>query len=356
MCGWAIQTKLLVDELRSRGHVCEVLKINEGRQLKSTKYIDVQSGFDYLKKVVRFASSKFEFHGHVNGESPKGYILALAAMVVARLFGHPAALTFHGGLPQTYFKYPEDRRFIRFVFWLLFQMSGRILCNGKEIKQAICAVGIRSDMVECIPGFSTEYLQFEKVALSEKVSSFVASHRPVFFSYLAFRPEYRLETLRDAMSMFRTGHPDAGLIWVGFPVKEMYAVEQFIRTWSPEELSSLLLLGNLSHDEFLTLLSQSDAFVRTAACDGVCASVLESLALGVPVVASENGRRPPPVLTYSECDAADLCNKLTLLMHRYNEIKAATRVGTVSNNVARTADWLLNELPSPAREEPAYAS
>ena len=32
--------------------------------------------------------------------------------------------------------------------------------------------------------------------------------------------------------------------------------------------------------------------------DGVASSVLESLALGTPVVASENGTRPPHVVTY----------------------------------------------------------
>jgi len=28
MCGWAIQTKLVTEELRRRGHTCEVLKLN----------------------------------------------------------------------------------------------------------------------------------------------------------------------------------------------------------------------------------------------------------------------------------------------------------------------------------------
>ena len=27
MCGWAIQLKLVTEELRRRGHICEVLKI-----------------------------------------------------------------------------------------------------------------------------------------------------------------------------------------------------------------------------------------------------------------------------------------------------------------------------------------
>jgi hypothetical protein len=49
MCGWAIQTKLVTDELRRRGHVCDVLKINEGRQVKDSSYVDVQGGWDYLR-------------------------------------------------------------------------------------------------------------------------------------------------------------------------------------------------------------------------------------------------------------------------------------------------------------------
>ncbi len=51
MCGWAIQLKLVTEELRRRGHTCEVLKINEGRQIKSSEYLDVQGGSDYLKKI-----------------------------------------------------------------------------------------------------------------------------------------------------------------------------------------------------------------------------------------------------------------------------------------------------------------
>src|SRR5215470_5730883 len=48
VCGWAIQTQLLVEEIRRRGHICEVLNINENRRNKSSEYVDVQNAFDYL--------------------------------------------------------------------------------------------------------------------------------------------------------------------------------------------------------------------------------------------------------------------------------------------------------------------
>src|SRR5438876_1690012 len=71
-CGWAMQTKLLVEELRRRGHVCQVLNINESRKKKSSEYVDVQNGFDYVYKLVRFAGKGYQFQVHVNGQSKTG--------------------------------------------------------------------------------------------------------------------------------------------------------------------------------------------------------------------------------------------------------------------------------------------
>jgi glycosyltransferase involved in cell wall biosynthesis len=120
----------------------------------------------------------------------------------------------------------------------------------------------------------------------------------------------------------------------------MAAAEEFVRGWSEEERASLLLLGNLMHDQFLTLLSRCFVYLRTPACDGVAASVLESLALGVPVVASENGRRPAGVVTYSDTSAADMVQKLQFVREHHEEVKAALQFDTSDDNVGRMADWL----------------
>jgi len=71
LCGWAMQTCLVIDELRHRGHVCQILKINENRQLKSPQYVDVQNGLDYLLKLVRYAARGFRLNPHMNGKSKK---------------------------------------------------------------------------------------------------------------------------------------------------------------------------------------------------------------------------------------------------------------------------------------------
>src|SRR5438552_15313484 len=113
----------------------------------------------------------------------------------------------------------------------------------------------------------------------------------------------------------------------------MPTARKFDEDWPDDERQSLLLLGNLTHDEFLTLMSRSFACLRTPGCDGVAASVLESLTLGIPVVASENGRRPAGVITYDEMNADDMVAKLRYVAETYDQVKARTRRADAEDNV-----------------------
>lgn len=341
-CGWAVQTKLLVEEIRRRGHICEVLNLNESRKKKSSEYVDVQNALDYLQKVIRFALRGYRFQVHVNGQSEPGYMLALAASLIGWAAGKRVALSWRGGLQQKYFPRLSDRG-PRWAFQLLFRLAGKISCNSAAVKRAIELYGIDPARVAAIPGFSAQHLNFEKMPLGEAIEGFLHSHRPVFFCYVSFRPEYRLPVLRDAMRQFRQHYPQAGFIWLGFPSKELEVAAAFVSSWPADERQSLLLLGNLPHDEFLTLLARCSGYVRTPACDGVAASVLESLALGIPVLASQNGHRPANVMTYREGDAADMCAKLLAMTEHYPEVKQQTQLQDAEDNIARTIDWLLGE-------------
>jgi glycosyltransferase involved in cell wall biosynthesis len=345
MCGWAVQTKLVTEELRRRGHLCEVMNINESRKKKSPDYVDVQNGLDYLLKVLRYTLRGYRIHMHVNAESPKGYLLALVALLVGRLAGRPAVLTFHGGLPQKYFPRP-DARGLRWAYQLLFRLAGRLTCDSEEIRTAILNYGIAPERVAAIPCFSAELLEYRRVPLAAEIEEFLANHHPVFFCYVSFRPEYRLPVLREAMSRYRRSYPQAGFVLLGFPAKELPEAQEYVRTWRGEESQPVLLLGNLTHDEFLTLLTRSYASIRTPACDGISASVLESLAHGIPVVASENGRRPPGVVTYRENDSVDLCEKLVQVTVNYDQVRGRTHFHGAENHTGRTADLLLGEPTS----------
>jgi glycosyltransferase involved in cell wall biosynthesis len=342
VCGWAIQTKLLMEEIRRRGHICDVLNINENRRKKSSEYVDVQNAFDYLQKLIRFALRGYRFQVHVNGQSKPGYTLALVASLMGRIVRNPVALSWRGGLQQRFFPRMDDR-LPRWAFQVLFRLAGKISCNSMAVKRAIVLYGIDPDKVAAIPGFSSQHLKFTKVSLAEPIERFLNQHWPVFFCYVSFRPEYKLPALRDAMSQFRERYPQAGFIWLGFPAKELPDATTYANSWPAHERASLLLLGNLPHDEFLTLLGRSSAYVRTPACDGVSASVLESLALGVPVLASQNGHRPANVMTYREGDAADLCARLVAITECRTRPQEPL-LEQAGDNIAKTADWLLDDV------------
>jgi glycosyltransferase involved in cell wall biosynthesis len=342
MCGWAIQLKLVHDELRRRGYDCEVLKINEGRQVKSDEYVDVQSGSDYLRKIWRFAMRGYRLNIHVNGMSKKGYWLAMAAVLTGRLMGRPALVTFHGGLSQDYFP-RHDNSLPHWAFYALFQLAGGVACDSEQIADAIVKYGIAPQKVISIATFSPQYLDFNPTKLPDEIEDFIRRHKRIIFSYVSYRPEYRLEVLREGMKRYRAQHPETGYVWLGFPDKEMAGARGFLDDWSPEERATLLLLANLPHDQFLTLLKRCFINLRTPACDGVSASVLESLALGIPVVASENHRRPSGVVTYEDMDAADMCAKLHYVTEHYDEVKDALGVQDSDDNVGKMVSWLTGD-------------
>jgi peptidoglycan/xylan/chitin deacetylase (PgdA/CDA1 family)/glycosyltransferase involved in cell wall biosynthesis len=341
-CGWAINTQLVVHEIRERGASCKVLNINpESRKLRSTEYIDVQGGFDYLCKIFKFALMRYRFHTHVNAESPKGYLLTLTAHMIGRAAGKPPVMTFHGGLPQTYFP-RRDSRFLLWAYRLLFKSAGSIQCNSPEIREAIRSYGTNGLPIAAIQGFSPQYLNFQEQPLPVEVETFVREHDPVMFCYVCFRPEYALPELLESMAAFTASHPRAGFIWLGFPAKELKLAKEWLAQTSGRTPQNLLLLGNLDHESFLSLLTRSSVYVRPPECDGVSASVLESLALGIPVVAAANGRRPPGVVTYRFADPADLCAKLEYVTANYETVKQDTRPAPTADHIGHTADFVLN--------------
>ena len=115
--------------------------------------------------------------------------------------------------------------------------------------------------------------------------------------------------VREGMKRFRVTHSGAGFIWLGFPGREWPPAPALVDAWTEEERRSLLLPTSLIHDDFLTALARA-ACLRSPAGDGVRSYQQEALALNVPVVASENGRRPAGVIVYRDDDAVDRCTKM----------------------------------------------
>jgi glycosyltransferase involved in cell wall biosynthesis len=322
--GWGIRVEFLKKRLESEGHTCVVLNTGPSRRIPSDEYETVLGGTDFVRKVWRYARHGFVVHAHANGDSLKGVVLALVAEVINLLCGRRCYLTFHAGVVQRHF--PLQRQWWPApLFWLLFTIPRRIVCNSDAVKARIQQYGVPGAKIVPIPAFSTQYLEFEPSPLPEAVGSFFDRYPHVILSYVRLRPLFFPLTLVDGFARLRSERTDTGLLLCGVSGHADAGVweETQARIQHHGIGEHICIVPDLDRSAFLTALVRSALYLRTPITDGVSSSVLESLSLGVPVLACENGTRPPSVLTYKADDPADMAERLAYILANRPTVVAA---------------------------------
>jgi len=343
ICGWAIHTQAVQNALRGRGADCVVLDVGPGRRTREEGpgCTPILGAFDFLLKIIYFRLRGFTFEPHVNGESWQGYLLALVPVLVGRLTGRPAILMFHAGPDQLYFPRKSGLWFL--AFQILFHASAAIFCNLESVKREIEKYGIPSEKV--YTDYFVKYpIEGLPVPLSATIEHFLQAHEPRLFSYTMFREGFTPEVLFETFAHLCEDFPRAGLLIAG-PCEIPSNIAAMINRWGLD--SKVLVSGNLAHNEFLTALQRSDVYIRTPPSDGLCASVIEALSLGVPVVAMENGIRPPSVITYGSPEASVLHATLTRVLRNLDQVRSQIQ----PPNVAGSLDTEVSLLLSVARGE-----
>ncbi len=286
------------------------------RKTISKEYVDVQGGGDYLRKVFRFCRKDYRIYIHLNGDSIKGFLLTLLAQLIALLFFKRCALSFHAGVVQVCFF--EKFNVHKVLAFMVFFLSNGIMCNSEEVKEKIRSFRVSEQKIYAIPCFSMQYLQHEPV-LTEHEELFIDQHSPIISCYLFFRHEYEPEIIIEALGQVRQKYPDLGCIFIG----SISGSESYVQQMASSGLeNNVLLVGDKDHDNFLTLIGQSDISVRAHLRDGVCSSVMEALALGVPVIACDNGTRPAEVILFKSQNSNDLAEKILASLENLNALKA----------------------------------
>lgn len=301
--GWSFHIKMFKKYLDSCNIENRVLNMGPSRKVLSHEYVDVQGAFDYIRKVLWFNRNEYLIYIHLNGDSVKGFILVLCAQLVTLMFFRKCPLSFHAGIYQVCFY--EKFNVHKIFAFLVFSLSCGIMCNSEEVRNKIRKFYVNEKKIHAIPCFSMQYLQHEPV-LTEQEEVYIKQHSPVISCYLFFREEYEPDTIIDALSRLKEHYPNLGCIFLG----STYGSESYMQQIRDCDLvDNVFLAGDKSHDNFLTLIEKSDIFIRAHMRDGVCSSVMEALALGVPVIACDNGTRPPEVVLYESQNSTDLAQK-----------------------------------------------
>lgn len=334
--GWVTRVKMLRRAIESRGGVCEILDIGPSRKIERPGCVTVMNGADYVRKLVRFARSRFAFHCHINAEYFRGLLLALAACCVARITFNRCVTTFHAGAKQPFLRGWRSLMLWP-LFWAVFRLSHAVVCNSEEVRQALRRY-VSAGKVFAIPAFSSQYMQFDSVQLDPDLDAFIGNHHPLISTYLCFRDGFYVDVLVEALSRFRERQRDFGLVLVGTgDGRPDFEAQLAARNLT----SNVYLAGDLSHDQFMTVLSRSSLHLRTPTTDGVSSTVLQALSLGVPVVASENGTRPASVLTYKGTDAGAMISRMESVFSDHTAALAAVVRPDVRDTVTEEVDLLL---------------
>jgi glycosyltransferase involved in cell wall biosynthesis len=322
--GWSMRVELIKKTLEAQGHECVVLNTGRNRLVPSPDYETLLSPLDFIRKVWRYSRAGFTVHEHINGESAKGFIRVLLAEVLNLCAGRRCYLTFHAGTDQQFFPRHKAPALVP-IYWIIFAIPQRIVCNSPAVKARIAEYGVNPDKIVPIPAFTRQYLDFTPVALSPEIESFMAGFPQVIFTYIRVRPTFNLQTLIEGFALIARERSDVGLLFVGVSDDidaELWAdVQNRIATHNLAP--RMCIVEEFDHDQFLTGLTRCACYLRTPTSDGVASSVLEALALGVPTVAAENGTRPAGVITFSERDPRQLADKVLFALANRAEVSAS---------------------------------
>ena len=341
--GWAVRVEFLKKRLVEEGHECVVLNLGTSRRIPSTEYETILSGTDLLRKLWRFSGRGFVVHAHANGDSVKGVFVALLAQLTNLARGRRSYLTFHAGAIQQFF--PRERAgWLAPLYWTLFTIPRHIICNSEVVKRLIEGYGIPGRKITPIPAFSSQYLDFSPAPLPAQLLEFFGRFPAAIFTYARMRPLFYPLTMIDGMAKVMERRTDVGLVLCGglSHMEDWLWREVQARIQSHGLSDRICLVEDLDHDAFLTALTKSAIYLRTPITDGVASSVLEALALRIPVVASENGTRPPGVLTYPAEDPDRLASQVEYVLDNRRDFVAGMQtlevVDTLADEVALLTD------------------
>jgi glycosyltransferase involved in cell wall biosynthesis len=300
--GEPVHVKQLAQLLRDRGLRVEVLNLKRGAH-PSSEYVSCNRRGALLWKLFTLADPASILHLHTNGHNRKSWLLILVASLAGRCRGVCTVLTLHSGLlPAHVGRFGRLAR--GFARWTL-RSFARVVCVNGEIRRAIERLGVSADHTVVIPAF----LGVPQVAqLVPADRELIRDLRPLVVAVAGGEedPERGLAIVLRALRQLVTIMPRLGVVLMGWEVgpRTRPVIEEL------GLLERAICLGEVSHERCLAFIRAADVVVRSTFADGDAITVRESLAFGVPVIASDTGFRPEGVTLFRKGDVGDLTEKL----------------------------------------------
>jgi glycogen synthase len=268
--------------LRRKGHYAGVINLTRYRSTDGDDVYYPKSPWELIGLLLRLRYDLV--HLHFGGNLTRRLLgLSLLASSIPRV---KSVLTFHsGGYPCS----PAGRAARPTSLpGFIFRRFDRIIGVNGELVDLFVRWGVPKERVKLVLPHAV--VLPEKAALPEAVSGFFARHNPRILTVSGLEPEYDIPLQLRALGDVRRHHPEAGLLILGGGSLEGQIREQIA---SLSYRDHVLLCGDVPHAATLATIAHADMMLRTTLYDGDAVSVREALHLGTPVIATDNGMRPP---------------------------------------------------------------
>ncbi len=275
----AIRTFLL-----KRNIPCAVINVTRHRKADADDVYYPKTSPDLLRLLFRLDYDII--HLHLGGMLTQRLLgLCLVSCLMPR---SKAVLTFHsGGYPSS----PRGRTARpASLTGFVFRRFDRLIGVNPAIVEFFHKLGVPSDRTRLIYPHFFPGEPSGSEPLPQDLARFFGSHSPVLISVGLLEPEYGLPLQIAVLGRVREEFPRAGLVMIGSGSLE---AELRTRIAAQPYATHMLLCGDVPHKATLQAISRSDVMLRTTLYDGDAVSVREALYLGIPVIASDNGMRPP---------------------------------------------------------------
>lgn len=290
-------------------------------QLCSSKKNQLFRLFDMLWNVVK-NRNKIEYV-LIDTYSTKNFYYAFATSQLARFFNLKYIPILHGGnLPNRLLKSPVLSSYI-------FKNSYKNIAPSNYLKIAFEAKGYNTLLIPNI-------LEIEKYQFKKRIT-----FKPHLLYVRAFSKLYNPMLAVHVLAKLIESFPTAKLCMVG-PDKDGSLNECKTLAKSLGIEASLEFLGLLSKSEWHKLSEEYDIFINTTNFDNTPVSVMEAMALGLPVVSTNVGGIPYLIdnnktgMLIPPNDVDSMASVIKVLLDDIDKLK---ELSSSARNIVEQFDW-----------------
>ncbi len=249
------------------------------------KYLNSIQAFRSLAQFLRERRDRFDLvHAHF------AYTTGFAAVCAGRSFGLPVIVTAYGS--DIYFytrRTPKNLVAAWFTIWGL-RHATAITALSNDLAAKIAALGVSGPKITVIPlgiNGTTFFPRGEKAALRRQLQ--LPDNGHLFLFVGNWVPVKGLTFLFDALAKVCQQFPAAKLAMIGQGKLEPLLKQQAQQLGIEKQI---IWVGPRSHAEIPFWMSAADFLVLPSLSEGYGLVVLEALACGTPVIASQVGGIP----------------------------------------------------------------